>query len=98
MNVEYKNKHIEKVCTNASAAMKEYGLKMAEKIQQRIQEIEGAPNVEFMIQYGIGRCHPLRGNRNNQYAVDLIHPKRLVFTKKGSEIQIVIINEIVDYH
>ena len=51
-----------------------------------------------MIQFKIGRCHPLKGSRKNQYAVDLIHPKRLVFIKIGSEIQIANIIEIVDYH
>lgn len=52
----------------------------------------------MMIQYRIGRCHPLKGNRKNQYAVDLVHPYRLIFEKKESEIQIVNITEITDYH
>lgn len=68
------------------------------KIHQRIDEIEAAPNVEVMIQFGIGRCHRLKGKRKNQYAVDLVHPYRLVFEKKGKEIQIANIMEIVDYH
>lgn len=98
MKVEYKSKSIEKVCTDASVAGKKYGSKMAEKIQQRISEIEASETVEFMIQYRIGRCHALHGNRKNQYAVDLLHPHRLVFEKKGSEIQIANIIEVVDYH
>ncbi len=40
----------------------------------------------------------LKGNRKEQYAVDLVHPYRLVFEKKGNEIQIANIMEIVDYH
>lgn len=71
---------------------------MAEKIQLRIDQIIAADSVEQMIQFHIGRCHPLRQNRKNQYAVDLVHPMRLVFEKKGSEIQIAYITEIVDYH
>lgn len=98
MDVEYRNKSIEKVCKDASAAEKKYGQKMAEKIQLRIDQIIAADSVEQMIQFHIGRCHPLRQNRKNQYAVDLVHPMRLVFEKKGSEIQIAYITEIVDYH
>ena len=98
MKVEYKNKSIEKVCTDASVAGKKYGPKMAEKIQQRISEIKASETVEFMIKFHIGRCHALRGNRKNQYAVDLVHPQRLVFEKKGSEIQIANIIEVIDYH
>lgn len=67
-------------------------------IWQRIDEIAAAPNVEMMVQFKIGRCHPLKGDRKNQYAVDLVHPYRLVFEKKGNEIQIAFISEIVDYH
>jgi proteic killer suppression protein len=51
-----------------------------------------------MLQFGIGRCHPLKGNRKSQYAVDLVHPYRLVFEKIGNEIQIANIIEIVNYH
>lgn len=98
MEIEYRNKSIEKVCTNASVAEKKYGIKMAEKIHQRIDQIRAAASVEEMIQYHVGRCHPLHYNRQNQYAVDLVQPMRLVFEKKGNEIQIASIIEIVDYH
>lgn len=98
MEVEYRNSSIEKVCTNASIAEKKYGSKMAEKIQLRIDPIKAATTVEEMIQFRIGRCHPLQHNRQGQYAVDLVHPMRLVFTKKGDEIQIACILEIIDYH
>lgn len=40
----------------------------------------------------------MKGDRKSQYAVDLVHPYRLVFEKRGTEIQIVCIMEIVDYH
>lgn len=54
--------------------------------------------VEEMIQFKIGRCHLLIGDRKGQYAVDLVQPYRLVFEKVGNEIQIANILEIVDYH
>ena len=98
MRVEYKNRTIEKVCTNASVASKKYGNEMAEKIHQRIDEIRAADTVEQMLQFHIGRCHKLHGDRKEQYAVDLVHPQRLVFEKHGTEIQIANILEIVDYH
>ena len=71
---------------------------MAEKIQLRIDQIRAVDTIEQMIQFNIGRCHPLHQNRQGQYAVDLIHPMRLVFEKKESEVQIACIVEIVDYH
>ncbi len=98
MKVEFRNKTMQKICEDASIAERKYGLKMALKIQQRIDEIKAADSVEMMLKYRIGRCHQLHGDRNNQFAVDLVHPQRLIFEKKGSEIQIVRIIEITDYH
>ena len=96
--ITYKNRKIEKICTDAKVAEKTYGKKMAEKIQNRISEIEASITVEIMLQFHIGLCHSLSNNRKGQYAVDLINPYRLVFRKIGDEIQIAEIIEIVDYH
>ncbi len=98
MKIVYNNKSIEKVCTNASIAEKKYGAEMAKKIQMRIDQIKASDSVEQMIQFHLGRCHLLKGNRKNQYAVDLVHPQRLIFEKKGNEIHIANILEIIDYH
>lgn len=98
MHITYRNKKIEKVCTDARTAERTYGREIADKIHQRIDEISAADTVEMMIQFHIGRCHSLTQNRKGQYAVDLVHPYRLVFEKNGDEIQIANILEIVDYH
>lgn len=87
-----------KVCTNAKISDRIYGKAMSEKIQMRIDEITAADNVEELIMYHIGRCHQLSNNRKGQYAMDLVHPHRLVFEKHGNEIQVANIIEIVDYH
>lgn len=65
MQLEYKNRKIELVCTNAYKAEKKYGRLMAEKIQERVDEIKAAPSIEVMIKHRIGRCHPLKGERKN---------------------------------
>ena len=66
MKVEYKNKSIEKVCTNASFAIKKHGSDMAEKINQRIGEIIAADSVEQMIQYQKRKSNKYREyNRNS---------------------------------
>lgn len=98
MLIKYKNRRLELVCTNAHKAEKKYGKAMAEKLQQRIDQIEAATSVEMMIQYRIVRCHPLTGNRRKQYAVDLINPYRLVFEKRENKVQIAYIIGIVNYH
>lgn len=98
LQITYKNRKIEKVCTNVRVAERKHGTEMAEKIQLRINQIKASMSVEMMIKFKIGRCHSLVGNRKDQYAVDLVHPYRLIFEKKGNEVQIANIIEIVDYH
>lgn len=98
MDITYKTRKIMKICTNAKDAEKAYGGRMAVKIHLRIDQIRAAATVEEMIHDNIGRCHPLVKDRKGQYAMDLVHPFRLVFEKKGNEIQIANILEIVDYH
>lgn len=71
---------------------------MAVLIHQRIDELKAATSVEMLIQFSIGRCHSLQGNRKGEYAMDLVHPYRLIFEKNDQEIQFVRIINIEDYH
>lgn len=98
MQVKYKTNKLEKICTVYEEARKKYGDKMAEKIHQRIGEITSAESVEVMVQFRLGRCHALAGERKGEYAVDLVQPYRLIFEKVGDDIQIARIVEIGDYH
>ena len=98
LKIEYKNKKLEKVCTDAKTAEKQYGCQMAEKIQMRIDQITAADSINMLVQLHIGRCHALTGDRKGQYAMDLVHPYRLVFQEKENSVEIALILDIVDYH
>lgn len=98
MIVEYRTKSLEKTCTQAKVAIRAYGQEMAIRLQQRIKQIQSTDTVEMLLQFHIGRCHALHGDREGQYAMDLVHPYRLVFTRHGDVLQIARIEEIVDYH
>ena len=71
---------------------------MAELIHQRVDEIKAAASIEMLVQFAIGRCHPLQGNRKGEYAMDLVHPYRLVFEQNDKDVQVVRIINIEDYH
>ncbi len=98
MDVRYKNKKLQKICTNAEAARTSYGSEMARKIHYRIDQLEAADSIQELISNRIGRGHGLIGDRQGQYAMDLIQPYRLIFREVESGIQIVMVMEIVDYH
>ena len=71
---------------------------MTVKLYERLQQISRATSIETLIFLRLGRCNPLYGDRLGQYAMDLIHPYRLIFTQYGNTVDIVEIQEIVDYH
>lgn len=98
MNISFKNRKLEKVCTDASITEKTYGREMADRIHQRIDQIYASGTIEEMTRFRIGRCHALKQNRKGQFAMDLVHPYRLIFVKAEEKMPMVRIIEIVDYH
>lgn len=98
MEITYKTRKLQKVCTIAREAEKSHGTLMAEKIHQRIDEIAAAETLTDMLQFRIGGCHQLHGQREGQYALTLIQPYRLVFEMVEDKVNVVCILEVVDYH
>lgn len=100
MDITYKSRELEKICEDKKVSVKSYGIDMANKIKLRINEIRASDSVEEIIQYQIGRCHALVGDRFGEYAVDLVQPFRLIFIKDDDtkQIKVVKIMEIIDYH
>lgn len=103
MKIEYKNRRIEKVCTIFEEAQKKFNVETAQLLHQRIDQITAADSIDMLLpnplaHKGIGRCHPLKGDMDGMYAMDLKYPYRLVFTEKDRVLKIVKILEIIDYH
>lgn len=98
LEVQYKSNKLEKQCTNRKEAVKKFGDRNAKSIFQRIQEIKSVDSVDTLVQFNIGRCHPLVGDRKGQYSMHLVHPYRLIFEEINGAIKIARIMEIVDYH
>lgn len=98
LKINYKSNSLERVCTNYSIAQRKYGERMARLIHQRVDELQSADSVEMLVQYSIGRCHPLERDRKGEYAMDLVHPYRLIFEQNKTDVQVVRIINIEDYH
>lgn len=82
---------------------KKFNVETAQLLHQRIDQITAVDSIDMLlpnplVPKGIGRCHPLKGDMDGMYAMDLKHPYRLVFTEKDRVLKIVKILEIIDYH
>ncbi|GHU42375.1 hypothetical protein FACS1894111_06230 [Clostridia bacterium] len=98
LEIEFKTNKLKKQCTVYSISVKEYGKNRADKIAQRMNELQASDSVDELIQYSIGRCHALKGNREGEFAMDLVHPYRLIFEKCNHIVELIRITSIEDYH
>ena len=111
MDVTFKNTKMRKIFESESRLKQKYGPRTGLKITDRVAHLRMAPNLANIPTVGPLRCHQLSGDRDEQFAVDLVHPFRLVFEVAhepiprdkfgGIDRERVIairIMEVIDYH
>jgi toxin HigB-1 len=76
MKIAFASTEIELLCKQAKLATKQLGAVSAKKLQLRLTELFNAEHVDELV---AGRPHPLQGNRQGCFAVDLYGGDRLVF-------------------
>ncbi len=107
MEVRFTSKKIKKQCEDSKHAQKYYGSRIGTLLTQRVGELVAANSLLDIKNIPAARLHKLEGTRKNEYAVDLVHPFRLVFTPiiegdveitELKSIHIVRIEEVTNYH
>lgn len=107
MKVEYRTKKLKKQCEDPRLAQKDFGVEIGNRLTKRIRELMAATTLMDIKNLPSARLHRLEGKRAGQYAVDLVHPHRLVLKPildEGENIEnlkgitIVMIEEVTDYH
>lgn len=111
MEVYFTSKKLQKYLSTHTEIIKRYGQQNGIRIEQRLTQLKAANNLEQMNSIPGARLHPLKGNRKGEYAIDVIHPFRIVLKPYCDELPLrndnevdlskifaVTILEIVDYH
>ncbi len=111
MEIRFTSRKMQKLCDSDKEMRAKLGPRLAEKLKQRLGELRAAVSLEDMRSIPAARCHELSQDRKGQLAVDLVHPKRLVFEPDHdlvpekpdggldwSRVSEVVIREVVDYH
>ena len=80
MEINFQSKKLAKVCSSAKEMQPKHGKRMAEKIQQRLAELQAAETLADMRDVPAAHCHELTANCAGMLAVHLVHPDRLVFS------------------
>lgn len=78
MNIRFKANKLEKQLTDAKEIKKSFGVN-AKRVSQRMEDIRAAPNLQSLCNIQQANCHPLTGDRNGQWTVDISANHRLLF-------------------
>lgn len=79
MQVFFRSKKLQKICSSAKEIQKAFGAARARKLQQRLLELSAAENLSQISRLPPSRCHEMTGDRQDQLSVDLDHPYWLFF-------------------
>lgn len=78
MQIHFRTRKLEKVCTGHKEGIKKLGPECARKLRARMADLDAASTLSDMRNLP-GRLHELTGNRHGQLSLDLKHPYRLLF-------------------
>lgn len=111
MEISFADNKLAKICNSEKQMLRKFGKPIAERIGQRLNELKAAETLADMRNLPGARCHELKGDRAGCFAVDLVHPHRLVFFPDHDprpelpdggldwdKVSKIMIKEIVDYH
>lgn len=111
MVVSFSSNRLQKLCNSEKEMRAKLGVRVADKLAQRLSELRAVDILEDLTRLLSARCHELGQNRAGQLAIDLIHPDRLVFKPDHNplprkpdggldwtKVTRVTVMEIIDYH
>jgi toxin HigB-1 len=76
VKISFGNANLQNLCEQENLAKRKLGSDMAKKLRRRLADLEAASSVTELC---AGRPHPLTGDQAGRFALDLVHPQRLVF-------------------
>ena len=111
MEVTFRTRKLQKTLNSKDSLTREYGNQMTQRIILRLAVLKSATSLAKVPTTPPDRCHMLTGDRSEQFAVDLIHPQRLIFEPNHDpiprkedggidldEVKAVTVIGIIDYH
>ncbi len=111
MDINFARQKLEKTFNTMTTMKRAFGDRMAKTVAMRMKVLRHARTLGMVPVTKPDRRHQLEGDRAGQYAVDLVHPKRLVFEPNPNpmprkedggidtdQVTAITIIEVVDYH
>ena len=86
MDISFRSRKMMKIFNSEKELVKEYGKEMAGKIIKRMVVLRSAENLDAVPPSPPPRRHELFNDWKEHFAVDLVHPHRLIFKPNASPI------------
>lgn len=105
MEIRFKDKKMQKLCEQSAKLRAKFGELKAKRILMRLGDLLDAVHLYDVSKLPQTRLHPLLGSRKGQFAVDTVHPYRMILLPCNgtvedlhtiTEVEIISMNE--DYH
>jgi proteic killer suppression protein len=80
MDIVFSNTKLQKIFNVEKDLVRTFGAENARILMRRMAILRAASNLEEVSHLPPTRRHELSGNRKGQFAVDLKHPQRLIFS------------------
>jgi proteic killer suppression protein len=94
----FRTKQLERCYCEYKEAVRTFGQEVARRYIQRLNIIKQTQNLKELMALPGLRCHPLKGKRIGQYAINLNGFYRLIFTLLGNTLEIVQIDEVSKHY
>ena len=98
MEIRFRTRKLQKQYHNHREAEKAYGREVARKYVLRVNTIKAARDINELRSLPVLRCHPLKGDRQGQWAINLTGFYRLIFTLHGDELEMARIEEVSKHY
>ncbi|MGJ3263926.1 MAG: type II toxin-antitoxin system RelE/ParE family toxin [Salinarimonas sp.] len=111
MDISFHSRKLATTIASGTLLQRRFGQRLARAVRARLALLAAAESLALVPSVPPVRCHQLHADRDEQFAVDLVHPYRLVFAPdhdpmprlpdggiNRSAVTAVVVLDIVDYH
>ena len=111
MEVTFRTRKLEKLFNSKKAIKRKYGEIGSQKVMSRLMVLKNAATLSMVPSTPPERRHQLKRDRHEQFAVDLVHPERLVFEPNHDQlprkedggidldqVTAITVLKVIDYH
>ncbi len=98
MDITFRSRKMRKQFEHHREAEKAYGVEVARRYIERVNLIKQARDIDELQRLPALRCHPLKGDRESQWAINLTGFYRLIFSLQGERLEIACIEEVSKHY